>query len=280
MAIIRVTKKTENYSVISNVFLNDKNLSFQCKGLLAYLLTKPNNWNINVKHLVTTSTDGRDTIYKSIDQLIKAGYIVREQGKSNGKFKTFDYNVFELPMSPLPENPDAAVPDTGSPDTETPDTNKYSGEINTDGNNMPNESAFKKQKTKTIFQRVVDIYDKWYKKKFELAPKYDGVAGKAAKAIIKYFRVLVTDKEKNLTEVEIEDRICQAFQLILDYWPNYDKFKQDQTKLVEINSNIQNLVKEFKNGRQNNGHSKSGSSSTADSVEALLSGIVHDGTGN
>lgn len=116
MSIIRIEKKA-NYSVISNDFLNDPQLSFQQKGLLAYLLTKPDHWQINVKHLITTSTDGRDTIYKTIEKLIEAGYVIRQQtnGK-NGKFTTFDYKVFESKQLPLPENPEPDEPETGNPD--------------------------------------------------------------------------------------------------------------------------------------------------------------------
>ncbi|TKI88055.1 DNA-binding protein, partial [Bacillus wiedmannii] len=43
MGIFRV-KKDNNYSVINNTGLKDKRLSWKAKGILAYILTLPDDW--------------------------------------------------------------------------------------------------------------------------------------------------------------------------------------------------------------------------------------------
>lgn len=39
--IIRVEKHTKNFVILNKVFLEDKRLSFKSKGILTYLLSKP-----------------------------------------------------------------------------------------------------------------------------------------------------------------------------------------------------------------------------------------------
>ena len=47
MASIR-TKKTRNFTVMSNHHLKDKNLSLRAKGLLSLMLSLPNEWEYSV----------------------------------------------------------------------------------------------------------------------------------------------------------------------------------------------------------------------------------------
>lgn len=120
MPIIK-TNKTENYCIIPNAILENHSLSFQSKGLLCFLLSKPNFWQINVEHLSKVSTNGKDGIYAMIKELIVAGYVTKTQSKnSRGKFQTFDYLVYDQP-SPLREKPEAdTIPLRKSPLRENP----------------------------------------------------------------------------------------------------------------------------------------------------------------
>jgi len=52
-------KKNDNYTVISNVFLKDKSLSLKGKGLLAYLLSLPNDWSVYATELATRRVKGK-----------------------------------------------------------------------------------------------------------------------------------------------------------------------------------------------------------------------------
>ena len=45
MAIVRVPK-VNNYTIMSNHHLIDPELSFKAKGLMSYMLSRPDNWDI------------------------------------------------------------------------------------------------------------------------------------------------------------------------------------------------------------------------------------------
>jgi hypothetical protein len=112
MSVLRVNKKKDNYSVIDNTSLRDKKLSWKAKGMIAYLLSLPDDWQIFVSELTTHSKDGRDGTTAAIKELMDNGYIVRTDGKDEkGRF-CYNYEVFEVPspkplptLAPPPSNP-------------------------------------------------------------------------------------------------------------------------------------------------------------------------------
>ncbi|QPQ35557.1 conserved phage C-terminal domain-containing protein [Lysinibacillus sp. JNUCC-52] len=116
MTIFRVQKK-ENYVVLDKGFLNDENLSWQAKGMLAYMLSLPNDWRFTIQDLTKRSKNGRDATNNIVKELTAAGYIQREQKRSDdGKFGKTELLVFETPDTlPFTEK---ALPD--NPDTENP----------------------------------------------------------------------------------------------------------------------------------------------------------------
>ena len=116
-------RHTRCYTSIANSAIQDKRLSFKARGLHHLLLSYPNNWEINAKHLVEQSDkDGRDATYSALKELIKFGYIKKiSHRKDGGKFKDVSYDVFELPNT---EKPETAQPNTDLPNTENPNTEK------------------------------------------------------------------------------------------------------------------------------------------------------------
>ncbi|MGY3188975.1 DnaD domain protein [Lysinibacillus sp. TE18511] len=121
MVIFRVQKK-DNYVVLDKGFLNDNRLSWRAKGLLAYMLSLPNDWLFSISDLAIRSKCGRDTTANIIKELTNAGYIHKEQGRTNiGKFGKMDLLVFEAPQAaPFTENQVTENPLTESPLTENP----------------------------------------------------------------------------------------------------------------------------------------------------------------
>lgn len=100
MSIFRVHKnKTHPYTIIDNTSINDKRLSAKSKGILLFLISKPDHWFINFRNLIFSFTDGERSIRSGINELIKFGYIVRSHVRSNdGRFTSYDYSVFEQPL--------------------------------------------------------------------------------------------------------------------------------------------------------------------------------------
>jgi hypothetical protein len=79
------TPKRARYTIISNVALEDKRLSWKARGLAAYLLSKPDNWEVRTYELVSASdADGRRAVLTGLQELEKCGYLVREQNRLKG----------------------------------------------------------------------------------------------------------------------------------------------------------------------------------------------------
>lgn len=90
------TKKENNFVQIDKRILNDRELSWQAKGLHTYLMSLPDNWVVNVSDLKNRSTNGRDSTGAIINELIAAGYVTRQLLQSeSGKFEGYDYTIFE-----------------------------------------------------------------------------------------------------------------------------------------------------------------------------------------
>ena len=109
-------KHTGNFAVIPNSTANDEGLSADTLGVLAYLLSKPSDWMVQVLDLRNRFKMGRDRVYAIIRELEGSGYVKRHQSRSgdSNQFKTVEYVVFDCPQStpggePLPEIPEAAI---------------------------------------------------------------------------------------------------------------------------------------------------------------------------
>lgn len=70
-------QKNANYTVISNVFLRDTNISLDAKGLLALIMSLPENWDFSVNGMVAIVKEGRNHVYNSIKELLENGYCTR-----------------------------------------------------------------------------------------------------------------------------------------------------------------------------------------------------------
>lgn len=73
MAVIR-NKRTKHYTVLGNDTLRQPNLTLKAKGLLAVMLSFPDDWSYNLTHVETQSLDGRDAHRAALRELIEAGY--------------------------------------------------------------------------------------------------------------------------------------------------------------------------------------------------------------
>jgi len=98
--IIRIKKKDVPYVLIRKYFINDKTLSLKAKGIMTYLLSKPDGWHVQVKDLCNQNRDGEKSIRSGIKELVAGGYMVpvRERD-STGRITKYDYDVHEEPLT-------------------------------------------------------------------------------------------------------------------------------------------------------------------------------------
>lgn len=107
-SVFRV-KKSRDFSVISNAAMRDERLSFAARGVLAYLLTKPDNWKVSTKELVRQgenltipSKAGKTAVLRMLKELEVCGYLKRERVRnSNGNFG-WKTTIYEQPCSGYP----------------------------------------------------------------------------------------------------------------------------------------------------------------------------------
>jgi len=120
MSVIHISKRENPYVQIDKRVLEDPRLTWRSKGILAYLLSKPSGWKVNVKDIWNNGAEGRNAVQDCLVELQKIGYaklitIPGEQGKLMGS----QWQVTEEPIGGFPVN--AERPKTGSP------TNRKSG---------------------------------------------------------------------------------------------------------------------------------------------------------
>ena len=97
--MITRTEKTSNYTILPNEFLLDETISDKARGLLARLLSRPDNWNLNINYLVKTGKDGHTAVRSAIRELEAAGYIQKEVSRhSNGRIIGVEYIIRESPV--------------------------------------------------------------------------------------------------------------------------------------------------------------------------------------
>lgn len=131
MAVFRV-EKSKNYTTISNYCLRDTRLSLKAKGLLAQMLSLPEDWDYTLLGLAQINKEGKDSIRAALAELEDAGYVVRTRARDeHGRLRGADYVVFETPQNeeitaecpeevpaPMSENPTQEAPMSENPTLE------------------------------------------------------------------------------------------------------------------------------------------------------------------
>ena len=109
--IIRSTRPESNFYLLDKRISEDKKLSWASRGLLIFLLGKPDNWRISAEYLAqqtheSSKKTGKQGIYSLLDELIVAGYVVRSDKQAHdektGFLLGYDYVVYDSPCRPEP----------------------------------------------------------------------------------------------------------------------------------------------------------------------------------
>jgi hypothetical protein len=101
--IIR-TQKQRRFTTVDNAPFQDKRLHWDTRGLLGYLLTKPDGWEIRIEDLLKqeepedgSRATGREKIFRMLRELKTYGYLYRDQVNGvDGRFETICY-IYENP---------------------------------------------------------------------------------------------------------------------------------------------------------------------------------------
>lgn len=78
MTTLRVERR-RRFTAVDRRSINDDRLSFRARGLLIWLLDKPDDWRCNSTQIANHAVEGRDAIRATLRELEQAGYISRER---------------------------------------------------------------------------------------------------------------------------------------------------------------------------------------------------------
>ena len=90
MTIRRAKQRPERYYKLDHDIARDDRLTWEARGVLIYLLTKPDNWEANAQDLCnqvsgTRKPIGKTTMYNIFNELEEVGYMVRFQPRIRGR---------------------------------------------------------------------------------------------------------------------------------------------------------------------------------------------------
>ncbi|MFH9355051.1 hypothetical protein [Kitasatospora sp. NPDC017646] len=91
-----------NFTVLPNCMLQYRQLSYTARGLLADLLSRPDGWREDGRHMADSSPQGRGAIRKALKELTDAGfYRVEKIRMPDGTIRT-ETHVYDTPQLALP----------------------------------------------------------------------------------------------------------------------------------------------------------------------------------
>lgn len=97
MTTYRTKKGATLFTRIENSTLQDTRLSWKARGLLAYMLSKPDNFRFYLEELTKHAPDGLASVRAGIKELESLGYVKRFPNREKGKVLSWDMDVFEIP---------------------------------------------------------------------------------------------------------------------------------------------------------------------------------------
>lgn len=134
--IIRAPRR-HRFVIIDQHAIEDTRLSWAARGLLGYLLSRPDDWKVLINDLRKRGDLGRDGIYRLLRELREAGYVRFLRARDEqGRIRGGRYLVQEIPDLPHPDLPDTVEPDTAAP-----------GPVNPEA--LPNTDRYLKRTTTT-----------------------------------------------------------------------------------------------------------------------------------
>lgn len=98
MSIVRAARR-ERYTVVAQAAIDDERLSWKARGLLVYLLSKPDNWKTSYRQLMKVGPDGQASILAGLKELEDHGYLVRSNTRTEGGQLQSVSHVFETPQT-------------------------------------------------------------------------------------------------------------------------------------------------------------------------------------
>lgn len=148
MSVFKI-EKNQNYTVMSNHHLRDRNLSYKAKGLLSFMLSLPDDLDYSLAGLCSISKESRDGIRSILKELQEHHYVEIEKVRGYKGYFEYNYLIYEIPhfidLENEQNNPDTENLHLDTPNVEMPtqiNTNKINTKKQIDKDDKTKISSF------------------------------------------------------------------------------------------------------------------------------------------
>lgn len=127
--VVRGARK-QRFVVVDRATINDSRLSFRARGLLAWMLDKPDGWRASAEAISDATTEGRDAIRTALRELEDAGYLARRKYRGPAGRWEAEMVVFETPQEP--DEADSPERDSSAGERQPPQPDSSAGQPSPD----------------------------------------------------------------------------------------------------------------------------------------------------
>jgi hypothetical protein len=172
MATFRVFKESGSFVTVHKNFIHDDNLSWKAKGILLYLLSRPDDWQVYETEIVKHSSDGLSGLKSGIKELEQVGYIQRNRKRDDkGRLKEYEYLVYEQPNHIRFSNVgktnvgNSYIGKTNVGESHTTNNNSTNNDLTNNNNTNNDSNTSATDVTRERFEEWWKLYDKKLDKK-------------------------------------------------------------------------------------------------------------------
>lgn len=123
------------FVMLNREVLHDKRISLKAKGLLAYLIDKPSNWEFTLEGIIAQLKESRDAIRNGLKELQQYGYLeIIASRHATGRFAKSEWIITQFPKKCFEDSKNVSEVgfstsrdlDLGKPPTSNTHIKKYS----------------------------------------------------------------------------------------------------------------------------------------------------------
>lgn len=233
MAVIRI-QKTDNYTVMSNHHLRNKEMSLKAKGLMSLMLSLPPNWDYSIGGLVAICKESHTSIRSALKELEENNYLIRERKNNEKGYFIYEYTLYEVPT---PHTDNQHTVEKHAENGHTENRREISKEeLNTDKLNT--DVISKEKNIKEILISLVNDIDL-----IELYEEYIEVRkGMEAPLTPKGLKMLIARNER-LSKNNIRIQKLLLENAIINGWKNV--FLPNESELEAVSDELASDLKSF-----------------------------------
>jgi DNA-binding transcriptional MocR family regulator len=150
MSVHRLAKyQTDDpFTRVPNAAVEDERLDLRSRGLLLFMLSKPDGWTFRERALAKQAGVGRDQVRSAMQKLIEAGYVRRRWESRDDGPPAMVTEVYDRSQDVISEiQPEVGFPEVGNPDRG--ETRPLSNEGFQVTKEVSNSSAVKKKSVRS-----------------------------------------------------------------------------------------------------------------------------------